>query len=80
MTKQHANTKTDRAADDAKVLDMIDIRSRHAGPSLYFELLSFLGWRGGERRLDRCLQRLRKRKAIRYLKKADGGPGWGVSE
>ena len=63
--------------DDAKILDTIGIVSKGPnGPPLYYELLSLLRWRGEERRLDRALQRLRKRGLVRYLKKADGGPGW----
>lgn len=29
-----------------------------------------------ERRIDRALQRLRKRGLARHLRKAQGGPGW----
>lgn len=61
------------ATDDVQVLAKIEAVEK---PPLYFHLLSALGWRGQERRLDRALQRLRKAGHIRYLKKADGGPGW----
>jgi len=30
----------------------------------------------GEREIDRALQALRRKGKIKYLKKADGGPGW----
>lgn len=33
-------------------------------------------WRYEERRVDVALQYLRKADKVRYLYKADGGPGW----
>ena len=38
--------------------------------------LPHVGWEWNDHRVDLALQALRKAGRIKYLKKADGGPGW----